>query len=131
MPRKLTLTVAVDRDGVALGGMDPVSYFMPQGPTQGDPAISEPFDGARWLFASETNRAAFREHPARYTPQFGGHCVFGAARGQAFTGSPKAWTVEDEHLYLSKNRLIRALMGPNPARIAAAAQAWSQASLTK
>lgn len=128
MPEKLRRNVAMTDEGVALGGYDPVSYFSDEGPERGDQSRCERISGADWWFVSEKNRVAFQADPTKFMPQFGGHCVFGASRGQAFVGDPKAWVVRDGRLFLSFNRFVRAAMGPNPKRIVAAQQAWSDAS---
>ena len=48
---------------VALQGMDVVSYFKDGGPVKGQSAHRADFDGARYLFSSAQNRAAFLPLP--------------------------------------------------------------------
>jgi hypothetical protein len=40
------------RDGLAIGGTDPVAYFTQGAPVQGDAAFAADWMGARWTFAS-------------------------------------------------------------------------------
>ncbi len=62
-----------------LRGKDPVSYFAPSGPLEGRPDLKADHDGATYRFASEENRRAFLADPAKYAPQYGGHCSNGMA----------------------------------------------------
>jgi YHS domain-containing protein len=85
---------------VALRGMDVVSYFQPSGPVQGQPALAQDFDGARYLFSSAENRAAFVADPDRYLPQFGGLCTTGLSSGFIGEGRPDLWRIVDGRLFL-------------------------------
>lgn len=85
---------------VALQGMDVVSYFQPGGPVQGQTALAQDFDGARYLFASAENRAAFVADPDRYLPQFGGLCTTGLSSGFIGQGRPDLWRIVDGRLFL-------------------------------
>ena len=87
--------------GLALRGFDPVSYFTEAQPIAGDYRITAEHDGATYRFASEANRDAFMADPARYAPQYGGYCAFGAAMGFKFDGDPNVYQVVDDKLYLN------------------------------
>lgn len=95
--------VNVDTAGVAVHGYDPVAYFTQGGPVLGDAAFSATHDGATYRFASAEHRAAFVADPARYAPQYGGYCAFGAAKGGKFDGDPSLWRIVDDKLYLNVN----------------------------
>lgn len=43
----------------------------------------------------------FKADPAKYLPQFGGYCAFGAAMRKKFDGDPTVWKVVDGKLYLN------------------------------
>ena len=62
------------KENLAVGGYDVVSYFAGT-PTEGVTAFPATYKGARFLFASEANRAKFLANPAAYAPQFGGYCA--------------------------------------------------------
>jgi hypothetical protein len=79
------------RDGLAIGGTDPVAYVTEGGPVQGDAAYGADWMGARWTFASAANRDAFVADPGRYAPAFGGYCAFAASRGYLAPTIPEAW----------------------------------------
>jgi hypothetical protein len=94
-------------DGVALGGYDAVSYFATSGPVAGDPAITAPFGGATYRFATTANRGAFMKSPEKYAPQYGGFCAYAAAKGSLAPGDPTAWTVEKDKLYINLSPAIK------------------------
>ena len=54
--------------GLALRGVDPVSYFTEDSPVAGDYRITAVHNGATYRFASEANRDRFTADPARYAP---------------------------------------------------------------
>lgn len=106
-----TYAVYTDREGRALRGHDPVAYFTLGTPTMGNPGISREWNGATWLFASETNRDLFDGNPTAYAPAFGGHCAVAQTAGVNLPGSPKRWRIEDGRLYVNKNLLAAASFG--------------------
>jgi YHS domain-containing protein len=85
---------------VALQGMDVVSYFKEGGPVKGQAAFRHDFDGARYLFSSAQNKAAFVADPDRYLPQFDGLCTTGLSKGFNSKSDPNAWKIVDGKLYL-------------------------------
>ncbi len=109
----------------ALQGMDVVSYFHAAGPVKGQPAFSHSFDGARYLFASAQNKAAFVAAPDRYLPQFSGLCATGISLGKVFKGDPDTWKIVDGKLYLYHSGPVRAKGDADPNTIARAHQNWA------
>jgi YHS domain-containing protein len=97
----------VDASGVALKGYDPVAYFTANKPVKGRTEFTAQHEGATYRFASAANRDAFAAAPAKYAPQYGGYCAFGAAGGYKAPIEPDAWTVVDGKLYLNYNRSVR------------------------
>lgn len=87
--------------GLAIQGYDTVAYFTEGKAVKGDDRISENWNGARWLFASEAHRALFRANPEHYVPQFGGYCAFAVSQNYTAQTDPDAWTVADNKLYLN------------------------------
>lgn len=85
---------------LALRGIDVVSYFQAGGPVKGQPALRHDFDSARYLFASEQNRAAFAADPERYLPQFAGLCTGGLSKGMTGQSDPNVWKIVGGKLYL-------------------------------
>jgi YHS domain-containing protein len=105
LAQSLTFTDIVK--GVAVGGYDPVAYFMQGKPVKGSPTIATQHDGVAWRFASEENRAAFLANPAAYTPQYGGHCAWAASQGYLAKGDPANWRIVDGKLYLNYDASVQ------------------------
>ena len=109
----------------ALQGMDVVSYFQAAGPVKGQAAFSHDFDGARYLFSSAQNKAAFVAAPDRYLPQFSGLCATGVSLGKEIKGDPTTWKIVDGKLYLYHSGPVRTRGDADPTTIARAHQNWA------
>jgi hypothetical protein len=109
----------------ALRGIDVVSYFKPSGPVVGVLEHRHDFDGARYLFASAQNKAAFVAEPDRYLPQFSGLCTTGIALGKEFKGDPGQWKIVDGKLYLYHSAPVRAKGDADPETITKAHKNWT------
>ena len=96
-----------EKSGVALRGYDPVAYFKENRPVQGSAEHVAEYKGSLFRFASKTNRDAFAADPAKYAPQYGGYCAFGAAGGYKAATDPAAFTIVDGKLYLNYNRDVQ------------------------
>jgi YHS domain-containing protein len=90
--------VYVDKSGVALGGYDPVTYFVGGSPQAGDPQIEATFSGAKYHFVSQENRATFERDPAKYAPAYGGFCGYAASIGKVRPANPLLWSIVDGQL---------------------------------
>ena len=88
--------------GLAIMGYEPVAYFTEHRPMMGSEEISHKWLGAEWRFVSEKHKKLFSESPAKYAPQYGGHCADGVAWGVLVTIiDPVAWRIIEGKLYLS------------------------------
>lgn len=85
--------------GVAIDGMDPVSYFTGSEPQQGLPDYEYEWSGVPWYFANAANRDIFMRAPDVYAPQFGGHCLMSLSRGYLSDGKPRLYAIEAMKLY--------------------------------
>lgn len=94
--------------GVAVGGYDPVAYFTEGKPVKGSEDITLKHEGVTWRFSSEANRDAFKADPAKFAPQYGGHCAYAMAKGSLAKGDPEAWTIHNGKLYLNFSNSVRA-----------------------
>ncbi|MCG6657907.1 YHS domain protein [Halomonas campisalis] len=113
------------RDGLAIGGTDPVAYFTQGQPVQGSPDYRLEWRNATWKFASAEHRDRFEANPEAYAPQYGGWCAWAAARGEAAATIPEAWKIVDDKLYLNFNHRIQRRWEANiPAYIEAADERW-------
>jgi hypothetical protein len=92
---------------VALQGYDPVAYFTEGAPRRGLPEFDVVWEGARWHFATEANRAAFVADPAAFAPQYGGNCAWAAAHGYLADVDPSQWRIVEGRLYLNANARVQ------------------------
>lgn len=86
--------------GIAIGGLDPVSYFTETAPLQGKPDYEFYWMGAPWHFFSAANLEIFKLHPEIYAPQYGGHGAMSMARGFVSDSDPRLYTVFKSRLFL-------------------------------
>ncbi|MDZ7591263.1 MAG: YHS domain-containing (seleno)protein [Rubrivivax sp.] len=112
--------------GLALRGMDVVSYFQAGGPVKGQAAMRHDFDGARYLFSSAQNKAAFVADPDRYLPQFAGLCTSGLSKGFIGDGDPTVWKIVAGKLYLFSTAERMPADAQASETIARANQNWAQ-----
>lgn len=94
------------KNGYAIGGTDPVAYFTKGEPVQGSSSFTAEYQGVTWKFASAEHRDLFKADPAKYAPQYGGYCAFGASKGLKVPVIPEAWKIVDGKLYLNNNRNV-------------------------
>ena len=95
-----TALLNVDKDGLALEGYDPTSYFLDGKPLKGDPALSRQFQGATYRFVDAAHKNAFEKEPTKYVPKFGGFCGYAASINKVSPVNPEIWQVVDGHLVL-------------------------------
>ena len=111
---------------LALGGYDPVSYFMPEGPKPGSPRFEASWSGRAWRFAAEANRAAFLRDPDVYAPRLGGFDPAGVLERRVVEASPAIFAIIGERLYLFRTGERRARFLAQPDLAAAAEAIWPQ-----
>jgi len=96
----LAQTEPVDKNGLAIGGYDVVSYFS-EGAMQGKKSISTKHDGATYYFSNQENLKMFKANPDKFLPQYGGFCAWGVAEKQSmFPINPETYDIVDGKLYL-------------------------------
>ncbi len=93
--------------GTALKGYDPVAYFKESRPVKGQDEFRHDWLGAKWYFASATNRDEFARNPEKYAPQFGGYCAWAVANGYTANIDPEAWRIVDGKLYLNYSKDVQ------------------------
>ncbi|MBL9134812.1 MAG: hypothetical protein JNK85_03040 [Verrucomicrobiales bacterium] len=96
--------VLVDKQGVALEGYDPVSYFGKDGPMKGEPGIEAIYNGALYRFVSPAHRETFEKDPARYAPAYGGYCGYAASIGKVRPANPLLWSIVDGQLIVQHTK---------------------------
>jgi YHS domain-containing protein len=96
-----------ERNGVAIGGYDPVAYFDEERPVKGAPEFRAEFQGATFQFASADHRDRFAAKPEEFAPQYGGYCAYGTAKGYKAKIDPEAFTVVQGKLYLNYSDAVQ------------------------
>lgn len=113
-------------DGYAIGGTDPVSYFVDGEPNQGSDAFTAEYNGATWRFMSAANRDAFLADPEKYAPAYGGYCATGMSYGQKVPIDPTYWKIVDGQLYLNNSSTAQRLfLEDEPGTISRADGHWA------
>lgn len=102
------------QNGLALQGYDPVAYFTQQKAVKGKKAVGAVFfQGIKYLFSSEENKAAFKKSPAMYEPQYGGWCAYAmGSDGTKVDVDPETFKIIDGRLYLFYNKLFNNTIKP-------------------
>lgn len=100
--------------GIAIGGYDPVAYFIEGRHVEGSAEFQAEWKGAPWYFASAENRDLFLSAPEDYAPQYGGYCAFAMAQGALASTAPDAWTIHKGKLYLNFSLGVRGLWREDP-----------------
>lgn len=90
----------LDKNGIAIRGYDPVAFFTQNQPVKGRPEFESKYNGARYLFASAEDKAMFDANPAKYEPQFGGFCAYGASQGHTAPIKIEAWQIVNGRLLM-------------------------------
>lgn len=96
----VTLIVTDPFTGIAISGMDPVSYFTEPEPLRGVADYEFTWQNVIWRFATRANRDVFATAPQVYAPQFGGHDGTGVSRGFVADSDPTIFAVFKQRLYL-------------------------------
>ncbi len=93
---------------VAVGGYDVTSYFTGNGvPVKGSKTHRVKYKGADYFFTSAANAEKFKEKPAMFVPQYGGHCAWAMSRGSLAPGDPTVDHVVNGKLYLNVNKQVQ------------------------
>ena len=94
-------------DGTGAGGYDVVVYQTENAAKPGNEAITAEFEGVKYRFISEANRATFTAAPAKYIPAYGGYCAYAVANDYTASTDPEAFTVVDGTLYLNYSKGVQ------------------------
>lgn len=112
------------KDGLGAGGYDLVSFFK-GAPAAGAAEFSSEVEGVKYQFASAEHKAEFDAEPAKFLPQYGGYCAYGAARGKKFGIDPATGQVINGKLYFNLDQKVQAEFDKDRAgEIAKADAAW-------
>jgi len=109
--------------GYAIGGHDPVSYFVDGRPREGSRRFEYAWGGARWIFVNEGNLAAFKRDPNAYAPLFAGCGGHALSDGFAAAGNPFIFAVVDGRLIFFHSVVNRFLFLANVTQLLKDAEA--------
>ena len=124
-PATAAIWQGANADQPAVSGHDPVAYFTTGTATPGLPTLTYTHEGATYRFSTPENRAAFIANPAKYAPQFGGHCAWAASQNRLAGPDPKIWRIEGGKLYLNCSKEAEAKwLADIPGNIAKAETFW-------
>jgi len=101
-------------NGVAIQGYDPVAFFTDKRPVKGDAQFQSEYRGAKYYFASADHKAAFDKEPAKYEPQFGGFCAYGASRGKTVPIKIETWEIVNGRLLLQYDLDVKSKFDKDP-----------------
>lgn len=99
--------------GMAVGGYDPLSYFLAAKAEAGDERFQYLWHGVAWQFTSEANLLAFKRTPSVYAPRFAGYDPYAISKGILSQGLPSIWVIKDGKLYLFHNQVNKYLWSEN------------------
>ncbi len=135
----------VDKTGFAISGYDAVAYQDLKMSAVGKPqlqavpgkkSITADYNGAKWAFSTQANRDKFLANPAKYAPQYDGHCAYGASignsnKGGKVPGNPHLWRIVDGKLYLNITKVVVGFWEKNiPGHIKRADRNWKSIGKT-
>jgi len=110
---------------VAIKGYDTVAYFTENRAVKGSEKYSTRWLGATWYFSSAETRDLFLQSPAKYAPQYGGHCADGVSAGTITTNiDPNAWRIIDGKLYLNYDPGAAENLEKKPTKLIEATKYW-------
>lgn len=95
------------KNGHAIGGTGPAAYFNQGRPVQGSDKFSVEYQGMKEKFASAGHHDPFRVLAARYVPQYGGFCAFGAGKSFKVPVVPQAWKIVGGKRYRNNSRNVQ------------------------
>jgi YHS domain-containing protein len=94
----------VDKNNVANGGYDLVSYFTDNAAVKGSKEFTHEIDGVKYQFASVAHKNLFQSNPEKYLPVCNGYCAWGVAeKGKKVPVNPETFKIIDGKLYLFFN----------------------------
>lgn len=96
----------LSRSGLALRGIDVVSYFTDGKPLDGSKDISLSHAGGTYRFSTLSNKQLFESDPEKFLPAYGGYCAYGTAVNTKVDGDPYIWHIVENRLYLNITRSV-------------------------
>lgn len=93
------------KDGIAMQGYDPVTYFNGSKPLKGTKSNTVKYNHVIYQFDSKENQATFLLNPERYLPEYGGWCAYAmGAKAEKVDIDPGTYKIVHGKLYLFYNK---------------------------
>ena len=92
---------AKDEKGLALDGLDPITFFEGNAPRPGSQQFKAEYHGAVFLFESRDHLEQFLKSPEQFAPAYGGYDPEALSRGLLQPASVDEWIVHNNRLYLN------------------------------
>jgi YHS domain-containing protein len=127
LPEPAGLAEVFQRDeltGLALSGLDPITFFLPGGPKPGRAERQVVWAGVAWRFSSEANKAAFLGSPDTFAPRIGGYDALAASQERIVNATPAFHVVQDGRLYLFRSEDSRARFLADATILPRSEEAW-------
>lgn len=87
-------------NGFIADGYDVTEYFN-NNAVAGSDAFVSTYDGGKYKFMTEANKAKFDANPSKYAPQYGGFCAYAVGADNKKIGiNPNSYEIRDGKLYL-------------------------------
>lgn len=87
-------------NGFIAEGYDVTEYFNGNA-VMGSDAYVSTYDGAKYKFMTQANKAKFDADPSQYAPQYGGFCAYAVGADNKKIGiNPNSYEIRDGKLYL-------------------------------
>jgi YHS domain-containing protein len=114
------------KDGLAIKGFDPVSYFDSGQATEGSSDYSLRLNGVTYRFSNADNLQRFKSNPTQFAPQYGGYCAYAMSLNRIADIDPARWAIVDGKLYLNNGFVAQSLWSLNKrAHIESADKNWA------
>lgn len=116
-------------NGYAIGGYDPVDYFVHKNAVRPEIGVEAFWGGVSWKFSNAGNRSAFLAHPRTYAPRFGGADPYLLAKRREVLGNPVLFDIYKDRLYLFYSGItLSRWKAHRAAYVVHAKQAWPKAA---
>ncbi len=94
-------------ESIAIGGYDPVAYFIMNKSVKGKKDLAVNHQGVIYYFSTEENKEKFKKSPLQYEPEYGGWCAYAmGANAEKVSIDPATFKILNGRLYLFYNRFF-------------------------
>jgi YHS domain-containing protein len=118
-PETVNRPKTAEKPPVTLDGFCPVELVTQETWTRGDPRWTAAYQGRTYMFAGQTQRQKFLEHPERFAPAYSGNdAVFAVDGKRQMPGKTDYCVTYQGRLYMFSSSLTLSRFQANPQRYA-------------